>query len=182
MFDNARDAHLYLHNSYVKYNNKPVFVLRVDENKIATFINLKRGGIEENVHIDELDLSPFKLGYYHDNVYKRTYYIERMPVRAWRSGLTRENMKVKGDDGIRLPANGSISMLKILEPNYRPLGESFEIAKAERIEYPFHRRFSVDHEGMIKYKTRLIGGYGEGEGIVLLPSFKWMKELVEVSL
>ncbi|MBW1801306.1 MAG: hypothetical protein JRJ85_11335 [Deltaproteobacteria bacterium] len=182
MYDNQRDANLYLHNSYVKYNGNPAFVRRVDEDMVVDIIDMVAKE-RKDIPIEQLDLSPFKLGYFFYKRRNRTLYIERMPIRAWRRGLTRENLRIRNSDrGFLIPHNGSNDMLEILAPDYLPINLAYARAKENNSEYPFHRMFSIDLNGLVRYKTVIVGGYGAEEGIVLVPNYKWLKELAEGSV
>lgn len=66
----------------------------------------------------------------------------------------------------------------MLSDEYVNVIAAYDIAKKGRIEYPFHRTFSVDYKGLVRYKTKLVGDW-DGEKFNLLAPYTYLKELLE---
>jgi len=147
----------------------------------ATCIGIKEGDEEVFINVKDLDLSPFKLGYFYDERIRKLLYIERIPKRNWRHGLTEGTISVKNGGRFGLPRRRDKRLAALFSPEYLSSKEAFLLAKKERREVAFHRQFSVDRWGFVRYKTQLVGDYEEGK-VRLTPSFNWLKELVEKEL
>lgn len=183
-YDSVRDANLYLHGSIVRWKDKFVYVSSVGDGMIAKCyeVGLRRDGLQDGadhkVLVDELDLTPAKLGYTLDKNSGRTYFIERIPTRAWRQGLTQQNCKAKGQHRFRMPDMNSRFMLDILKGRYPSINKASRIAKKKRYEVPFHRLFTIDENRIVRYKTQVVGGW-DGQKIELLTSFNYLKEMIK---
>lgn len=184
MFDNNRDANLYMKNSYVKWKGKPVLVISVDSRLYAKIIIIEEIR-HHKVPINKLDISPFKLGYHFSERLNKAIYLERAPIRAWRVGLTAANVTSKGARSIgwEMPFKGSKQTLDFLSPTYPSLEEAYLKACHSDTEYPFHHKFSVDFEGVVRYKTKMVGKYKEEDEVIhLSSSYLWLTELLEESI
>ena len=180
MFDTVRDADFYLKGGIVKYKGEPVYIMRVMLEFVARIYRIRDQNVSE-APVRDLDLTPFPLGYFFDQPTQRSFYIERMPIRKWKVGLTSENMKFRNSVYAFPIPDPSLRLHNMIQPTYRPLKESFAIAAIGQVEMPFSRRFSVDYQRAVRYKTDVVGHY-DGQNVKLDRKFHWLKEVLKEAL
>ena len=179
-FDNGHDANLYLSGSMIKYKEECAYVHSVNDDMKAKITMLSGGEVDKNktVHVTSLDLSPMRLGYVFDEEHLETFYIERVPARGWRHGLTNDNCKARGRAMFRIHQLSANSLSALIKGKYVSLEDAFTKAKELRVEYPFDRALTVDYNGIVRFKTQVVGEWS-GKSVNLLTSFNYLKELVE---
>lgn len=175
-FETKHDAQLYLCGSLVRYRDKVIYVRTVHDDMTATVVNVLDDS-KSNVPINDLDLTPIKIGYIFDERHNMPLYIERIPKRAWRQGLTAENLKVRNNRGIRVDVAGGRLIKKAVKPDYPKIREAMSLSKDLGSDIPFHRQFSVDYKGRIRYKTVMVGKWN-GKTFDLDKQYTFLKELL----
>lgn len=181
MYDSSEDASLYLGGSIVQYEGEPVKVEQVDEEMIAR-VELIKGNKVKFVPLDELDLTPIKLGYFlmHNDL---AFYTYRIPSRSWRQGLTRNTCRGKlrgkrNNEQFFLDRLNSRQLYRMLKFKYPVINKAYRVAKKMESEVPFSREFTVNEEGIVRYKTELIGEW-TGKKFKLLSRYQYLKEMLE---
>lgn len=88
-YDNWEDAHLYLHGTYIKVRGEPMYVRRVENDEEVKCMTLD--GNLRSVPLEDIDFTPFSLGYAYHEPSGKPYYMERKPKRGWRQGVGPDN-------------------------------------------------------------------------------------------
>ena len=178
-YDTDDDANFYLHGSIVLHKGEPVYISRVRKGMQAECWPVGKGDEEPHlVPVQELDLQPIRLGYVFQSSIRKTMYIERLPTRAWRQGITRSNCRARGDIGFRMPHYDSRFMKEIIKPTYISLNKAARKARKHGIEIPFCRTMSVDSSSLIRYKTKIVGEYTDKK-IHLMKRYTYLAELIK---
>ena len=177
-YESTAEADMRLRNTIVLYNSKPVYVKGVHEDGEVTGWSLEnveysgRHGVSEYIAdwTDEgWDIGPFKLGYV--NVTKSScVYCYRMPVRKFRQGLSRDNVKViKGKYEDLLNKN----LTALVERKYPTLEQVLENTKFFDGVWrqAIHRLVGVNSKGKVGYKNmNTIGDISFSTGEIELKS------------
>ncbi len=176
-YDNANDANLYLNGSYVQWKKDVVYVRNIMEDMTVECMVVSTGK-DVLVKLSELNLTPVKLGYVFDEEQKKSYYIERIPSRAWRQGLSNANVRAKNNRFFRMQRPSHSLTKAIFSDTYPSLVRARTRAKKEHVEIPFNRMFTIDKNFIIRYKTQVVGEWLKNE-FVLFGEFSYIKELLK---
>ncbi len=111
-FYDGQHANAYLHNSLIRYNKEPVYVLSAGytgEDFIFNFFNIDGNHRERTAKIydSKTDLTPVPLGFIFKEFLQgknkelkyETAVVSRFPMRHWKVGLTAETMSLSGLGG-----------------------------------------------------------------------------------
>ncbi len=194
-FYDHRQAHNYLANCIVMYDGKPVYVNEVypydNENKfLATFYyvgNAASGNrCEAKLEDKRWDLNPVSLGFVStlDGPYIQCPYASRIPQRAWKIGLTHDNLNLTPlKPTLRVNKQDmflSNNMKNTILGNYMSYKDS--IKKQKQTPIPFSRRFAVFKDNLY-YKTinTPVGNVGDREP-ELSEKFVFLKEVLKEDL
>jgi hypothetical protein len=187
-FYDLQHAKSYLQGSIIRYRKRPIYITRLEQGKGERDYLIKYLSIGDiykeaepkigNFPDDAFDLNPVPLGMV--NIPGgAVYYVERMPVRQWKIGLTSNNARSQ-----RLIA-GEVGV------DHRHLIHSKEMDKTIRGKYPkvpdilramhpsaaFSRRFAI-HNGKLLYRTRgQVGNIVRGQ-LRLNDKFFFLKEVL----
>jgi len=178
-YDNSEDAELYLSGSYVKYKGRAVLVRDVTEDMLAICVDVSTGKSKE-IPVNDLDLSPFVLGYVYSERLNKCFYVERIPSRSWRQGLTSENCRAIGG-GFFFSSADSYTLIDLFSNIYPSIQEAYAIAASKRREVPFNSEFTIDLDKVIRYKTKVIGEWYDSK-FYLMSKFSFLKEMLEESV
>jgi len=174
------DAHLYLQGSLVKWGDKIVKVLYVEESGLVG-LQTSQGAAVAPYH--ELDLTPIELGYVFSPSHNQPLYLERMPTRQWRQGLTISSLRDREGYGVLQRAEPSIDYIKRLGKRRFPgVFRALRLAKKLRTTIPFHKHYAIDYNGLVSYKTKVVGSFStiDKRFIVLEPYSFLSYELEEI--
>lgn len=102
-YDNERDAASYLGNSIILYDGKPVIVgevqrVPIQRSFVIQLMPLPKGSpFSTTLDDPKLNMLNIRLGNvtWGDNV----YYLERIPIRAYKQGITSNNVNIVGPTG-----------------------------------------------------------------------------------
>lgn len=180
-YDNSHDANLYLRDTLVKYGDELVTV--IDVNSDMMVLVQQPGGRNNLVAIEELNLTPIKLGYVLDTTNQRTIYLEREPRRQWRQGIYTGVCRMRQSDGLGRGARVSLSVdsrltKRIARGRFPTVHKAYRVAVKTRSEIPFSPIFSVDFLSQVRYKTDIVGSWCKNR-IDLLNSFFYLEDTVE---
>lgn len=122
MWDNQGDAQMRTAGSIVRWKGDPVYIKEVyinDNRKVAArMVNLRTGKQHRSILASkDWDWTPVPTGFV--NVRSRTFYVSRVPIRKWKQGLHRDNVKI-------VPQN----------PGGRDIIRTAEFAACVRRDYP----------------------------------------------
>ena len=171
-----------LHNSVVSYNGWPIRVRYIDNMEVC--FNFLGDGIERFCDLEDLDLTPIKLGYV--NLARKISYLSRIPARYYRQGLREHILNSKGVPYRQLD--------KYLNNTVRGVYPNFERCieytfNKDRIGAAFCRKFGLiqahpnaEHKNAIKLQYR---GLNVGEvdvkkdEIILDDSYLYLNETLQ---
>lgn len=171
MFFNSRDAAMRLNGTVVRQDGKAVYVHDFD-NWSCRILDMES---EDSSRVDDvrkagLDLSCVPLGYCNIGNYN-SYYLQRVPVRAWKQGLSNENLAVDGKVG-ELGSLGigihHSAIAEVVEGSYltytKALDKVYYLLEEGRdsVKRAFSRKFAVgiDDGGVaLFYKGRIVGSF-----------------------
>lgn len=179
-YDSVDDAQLYLASSILRHKDDFIYVSNVRSMTNVDCWSIKKRK-EVTLKLTDIDYSTINLGYYYDRELGKLLYLERMPSRTWRQGLTSNNVVARGGRRFHLPNVTSRAMQDLLVPKYLKFKPALEEAVMKRREVAFNRRFSIDSDSILRYKTKPIGEY-RNEEFKLLHSCAYLKELLEKSV
>lgn len=178
--DDVEYAFTRLYNSIVKnLEGIPVRVTGRNGNDAFDVENLVNGSFEK-VTLHELDLSPFRLGYV--NTETSCFYAYRTPIRKWKQGLDRSNVRGIGNPYVIIVSTPFVQMLRNIYPTLETCYE--EIMNEEILRKAFSRNFCLAryHEDIhILYKDMVVGNVFYNDSIVtqLYEDFSYLKECFE---
>ena len=179
-FRSDRDASMRLTGSIVMYKGKPVHVLEATVKKCLVVLVGK--GDELRVNTDDLDLTPVQIG--NIQIGAECLYVQRMPIRRWKQGLHRENLRVSSGPSSRRIPGMHINMTDkdMLNAIINKFGDAQEnmakVLSGQWASAALNRHWSVhNHKGIprLMYKDKLVGFVDEGE-ITITKKFFFLKE------
>lgn len=178
--DDYEYANTRLAETIVRLGDDPVYVHMVEQGMRVVYQKLEDmdGDIKE-VHIDELDLRPVKLGYI--NVRGGCDYLTRFPMRRdWRQGLRKGNFCAVGGvlDAMRIN-------YKDLDRVIRGIYPSFDKAVSLKYSTAWHREWAVkkvDDAKLLWYKGQKIVGTIDDNGPMLNEKFIYLREALQEAL
>lgn len=179
------------HKNLVLYKGAPVRVEAVDRDCNVTIFHVATQDLE----VVKFNLKDFKahttrLGMM--NVHKTVVYVTRIPVRKMQIGLNMENINVGFLDFKYKIGQGLISdtirgcgvkeFADLLAGTNPTFSKAIEIAEANKDACAFDRQFAVSHDGLVFYKTQLVGSFKEKNSpsdIVFLSAHQHLSVLLE---
>jgi len=136
LWETHADLEARLHGTICRYKNEPVLVI-VESVKMLKLLDLSGNNILHRIHPadPEFDVSSPELGYFNVfdqiKVVNRVYYLERLPYRKFRQGLSSDVVAGKTIDGEHLGGTQSILQDKTfgegLSGTYPSLREGLKI-------------------------------------------------------
>lgn len=172
-----------LRGTIVKHRDSPVYVESVDSegrHAVATVFTLSSELRErQRVRVDDLDLTPFELGYL--NYSGMACYLSRQPVRRdWRQGLRSQNMiSYTGTHAHDIPNHALNPLLTNNFPSFR---ECMDRIAAGDSSASWNRNWAVDSEMNLLYKWGQVVGMVTTDGPQLNESSQYLREQLEESL
>ena len=149
------DANFYLRGSFIKCGDRIGRVTEVDSDGIA-YVDI--GGNMKTFPYESLDLSPLELGYVYSPKNDRTYFIERMPSRQWRQGLTSDNTTDRL--GSYLEFNTRMDyMNRIVKGRFPHVNRALRLARKTGKSIPFSRDYVISDNGYVFFKTIRVGSF-----------------------
>lgn len=178
-YDSVHDAGLYLTGTVVKYQGKAAYVAEILNNMTAE-VYVGQNGRMTMIPVNELDLTPIKLGYVINQKSGNAIYVERKPARQWRQGIS------TGVCGIRSPKAGDYLDLniggstvnKLVAGRYPTIFKALRVAKKKRKEIPFSKNMAIDRYSIIRYKTLVVGNL-IGKRITMHPNFSYLDDVAQ---
>lgn len=163
-------------------DGEPVLVANVLNNGICLVSKICKINDIQEVHLDELDLTPVKLGYI--NCAGQAAYLMRIPIRRGpnNQGLRAENsMCNNGRRLFGLPMDALRNCILGKYPSFEKARTSSAVAKDGEVKcIAFDRHWAI-HGKFLMYKNNLVVGSIEGKKPVLQDRFKHLAEsLAEV--
>jgi len=178
MFDNTADANMRLSDSVIRLQGSPIYIheaVRGPDREIQlVYTDLEGVGGRVGVHNEHLNYEPVPLGYV--NIDGMSAYLQRIPARKWKQGLSRDNLQIKGilPDFIDTRALLTTSYLAAtIQGTYPTFAEALTRVREGRDQHTaFHRKFSLHPDS----ETGLVWlhyagdrhGWVEGSGAVVL--------------
>lgn len=162
-------AQRYITQSVIRIKGKPAYVATAapaDNGFILGYYDMPMNGTRDTVNYtihkrDEVDMNPFPLGMLavskKDKI-KGSYYLSRIPVRAWKIGLTESNLRFDAVCEKRMPEMDprtllySHSFVDTVAGKYPELDEALKLSFDRKLPIAFSRRFAVNCEKLL-YKT-----------------------------
>ena len=181
IFNSDQDAGMRLNGSIVMYKDEPVYIL--DATRERCIVAGLDGG-DKVVNTSDLDLRPVVIGNVQYNDYH--VYIQRTPVRRWKQGLHRENIRV-GKSHLALHHNvelRSVNVKNSIMGNFgKPMDNVRKVINGERESSALNRHWAVAKvKGVdqLMYKDNLVGFVSEGEVVINKKHFFLKEDLLEV--
>lgn len=166
MYD-RNDLNKYLLNSIVLYKGAPVEVVDgITADRKAVVKTLNTGRLLQ-IPVGELSCSNFPYGFV--NYKGNAYYVERTPVRAWKLGITANNVAVRAlpnemagfvmrkDNKDIISDKGFYNMVKNVYPKKDDVVEMLRNKKPGVNSLAISRSFAIDKKGSLFYKNKQIG-------------------------
>lgn len=170
-----------LRNTLISYKGYPLWVERINGHGyvMPRFIGTNQfNGLTP--HIDECDVTPIPLGYV--NKGNESVYLERIPSRLYRQGLTRDSLYSVGRDRVGLTSDELAKTLQNIYPSIETCIEL--ITNFECMSWAFARKFSVVRYKAnsktidLHYRGRKVG-YFKGGLPFLEKKFSFLRESLE---
>ena len=180
-YDNVEDANLYLRRSVIYHKDLVLRVEMVREDFSVQCYDYDSKEIIEFDHVNELTLTPIKLGYMFDETYNLTLYAYRLPRRNWRQGLVGDDVGVRGNNNLRIRFTdpGFSKMVKNIYPSVQ---DAYQLSKKHKTQFiPFHRSWAINRNGLLQYKTETVGEWSPTEHRLLF-AYHYLYELLEEAL
>lgn len=193
-------AHRYLSGSVILYDGQPVYVMECfgegDElgaviRKVGRNWRQDSGRIMFNDPL--VDMTPIPLGMCNytisrgeegDHNATQALVLKRAPVRAWKVGLTKSNLRVRSAEGNpSIAAKESLitsqSLTNMVNSKYPPLKEAMLKTDDEStLSFAFSRNFALAKEGEVFHTmtSGTVGVWRSDDGITLDNRFKFLQE------
>ncbi len=188
----------YLKDSIIRVANDPVYIYNVVEGgrrkAVMTYCPLKNMGDMQQIPLDhaDVDMNPVPLGMctWFDGDMWVTYHVSRYPVRAWKVGLSRNNIGVtsitgRGQAGEAVVDQvfATVALDKCIRGEYKSLKDTLELLKKHRGAIPISRRFAVASNNRVYYDTvgKHVGTIEAGR-IVLNAEHGYLAEVLKQDL
>ena len=143
MYDNAGDAHMRLSESIIRYKGVPVFVHNVREDMTVNFSLLSDGSPGTAPCTDpDFDITPVPTGYV--NYHNDSSYVQRVPCRRWKQGLSRDGVEASPAHGGSPPARDLVStpeMAATIMDEYPPFLEALSQVRTGASRAAAYHRF-----------------------------------------
>lgn len=174
-----------LGDSIVSYNGFPHQVLEVSSRGL-TVIRDMIGNTNREVGLEDLDLTPFKLGYMNSG--RMAHYLMRIPSRQWRQGLRTGLIYsyTGGGLGIFRDPMGFVNMVRGVYPSP---GDVFDMLVNDEVDsYAFSRSFRLSKSThkkprfFLSWKGRQVGEATMGDrrlNIKLAKDYEYLSEMLE---
>ncbi|MCA9381303.1 hypothetical protein KC678_03490 [Candidatus Dojkabacteria bacterium] len=153
--DDWEYAHAKLSDSVITFNNFPYYVKEVTP---SCHVHLKKFYFGESVsaNLNQLDLTPFSLGYYNSN--DSCIYVKRVPQRNWKQGLRTNNIASNGGF-VEFESEG---FLNCLLDKYPSIDDCIEFISCQEYKaISFHKQFALGSKFKkgfnLLYKDKKVG-------------------------
>lgn len=163
------DAKMMYQESLILRKGIPVFIRHINEEGMVHAWNLVSQKFLR-FRFKQSDLAPpsFRLGYI--NLGTNCFYLNRVPSRVYKVGISSQNLSRKRTDHPLLRAEemearaimstlSSVSLYKTIKGVYPSLQEAYRNAKDNSGCVAFDRQFAVDASGFIYFKGTHVGKY-----------------------
>jgi len=184
MYDTKSDADRYLSGSIILLNKRPLYV--EDIRVVGGDLSLKglqfvkgKGFMNRIVGLDEedLDYTPFPLGYGVAPDGVTTFYAERLSIRAWKQGLTDKNIQyLRGHLRVSV---GSLVGLKAITACAMRKKTPYKVAFKKRSF--INRYLQVTREELLEYKGRPIASCEENV-VHLIGKYSYLEKYLEENI
>jgi hypothetical protein len=173
--------------SVCMHKGVPIYFYKVSMEHVVTYYVLETQALKTaKFSLKDFTSPAGRLGFV--NVMGGAVYVQRLPVRRFSVGLTKENLLVKTVRGCRYPEgeNASIERIKgrnTPELHYTMMGvfPSMEEAYNEAVDVrgcvAFDRQFCINCDTGVYYKTQFVGVYGDKK-INFEPQHKYLELLL----
>lgn len=158
-----------LTNTIISDAGEPVVVSLVHEVNKYIYLNLQPLSeelAEREVNIDKVDFRPVPLGFINFD-YSNCRYLTRIPHRAWRQGLTNDNVTNHGIDLFRCKKE----LRNTIVNNYPTFAE----ANKKKYTTAFHRDFCVLNNTISYKDIGIVANYNAGK-FTMLPKYFYLQE------
>jgi len=182
LFETLDDANRRLASTVIRFDGKPVYVLRIREScDIEMFDMLSQKNIVGHYTKQEklIDIHPVTLGYV--NIGGCAIYTWRMPSRRSKQGLHQESLHMHKNIGADVLA--SLALAKTIINNFPTIEDCVDLLTTKAVEeIAFHRKFALYRSRNtfgIRYKgDKLIGYLGKDNIIRMSPGMGYLDSLL----
>lgn len=173
-----------LRNTLISYKGYPVFVRGINGRGVidGEFIGTRQfNGLP--IHINDCDVTPIPLGYL--NKQGRATYLERIPSRYYRQGLTRDTIYFKNGRRLDLFEKELAKTVQNIYPKFEDCVEL--VFNNECVSWAFARKFAIgklranSKEITLAYRGNSVGRV-EDNGPQLDKKFFFLNESLEEAL
>ena len=199
-FYDIAQAKMYLQGCIVMLKGTPVHITNVQETYIDPYgirykvvgesVDYKNMHEQFITHISSdggLPFQPLQLGFLNThNLQCQSLF--RMPIRAWKAGITTENVVMISVFGDRNPISSKIMHSSDMEnvlcnnyPSYEKARSNVSISDGNFYTEAFSRDFALSSNGKLLHRFEGIVGKAE-ENIDLLPEFNFLQQTLELAL
>jgi hypothetical protein len=185
MWKDLNDAQMRANFTVVRYCSCPVYITSIKVSAagglLACFLHLSNSEKGE-AHLEDpgWDWSPVPTGFV--NTGKSVFYVQRVPVRKYKHGLSKENISVTPSRMGLLDIFKTKQMGDTICRRYPGYEEAMAAVTTTSCQVAFHPDFALTKTGLgpvfLMYRVDTVGWY-EGGKIVLGNEFKYLKELVQ---
>lgn len=171
IYDTAEYARSRLVETVVRLGDKPIFILSVDDNSIASFYLLEDSKRVCHTHVNDLNIEPVPLGFY--NTKNGAIYAARLPQRNdWRQGLRNQSLS------LNFTPSGYVfkytHLLEAIVGVSKPFKEAYEEATGRVKIIAFHRYWAVGGGGSLYHKTKCVGVIDKEGNITWSPKYTYL--------
>lgn len=156
-------------NTIIQHNGEPSFVARVHKKDPYVYLDLTPLNADlpmYKVNIDKVDFRPVELGFINFDRHDCRY-LSRIPHRAWKQGLTNNNITNHGLDVVR----SRVELRKTIINDFPTFAE----ANKKQHLTAFHRDFCVKNN-IISYKDiGEVATYNAGK-FTMVPRYFYLQE------
>lgn len=158
-------------------DGNPVYIQHMNERGQCWAIPIEKEWMIENavqVHLDDLDLRPVRLGYV--NTGGNASYFQRIPMRRdWKQGLRQENCTSNSYRLFSIPMVDLKNCIINRYPTFAKACEGVSVPRTKGKIIAWHRHWAVATRGEIYYKGEPVG-YLVDDKPVLSERFTHLKE------
>lgn len=182
-----QDLRTMFQNTLVRYNNNPVMITHINNNKKADCVFIGNND-EQTIPLDDekFNFKPVSLGYV--NIQGYCVYLSRTTRRQYKQGLCIDNAKFKLNGGDlqadrqhaayeRVKQLTCKAIHNTVKNVYPSLQNAIEMFEDEAHEVAFDRQFSVNKYGRLYYKAEPVGDVNlQTHEIVFPPEFEYLRK------
>ena len=152
---------LYLGGCIVTREGEPVYIHSSDDGEVSYSPLDDLGKVNREQLNSSWNLSSPDIGMVNLDGGDGCAYLSRKPVRAWRQGLTDQNIIAKLKKmTFRFSPKYLSALKKCILDDYPTFSEALKVSEDIGNPYAFHKRYAVDfHSKRLYYKWHIIGDY-----------------------